>query len=359
VRILTRYVLAEVSKTFVITLAAFVMIYVLVDFFERIDNFIEAGAKLSYMLVYILFKLPLVIDQMTPVAVLMSTIISLGLLARGNEIIALKASGVSPARVVLPVMGLCLFISLASFFNSETIVPYTNRRFNAIWKSQVQKKAPKLVHRYESMWYKGDDTIYNIRLFDAATETLYGVVVTQFDRDFHTTQRIHARKALWKGGQWRFFEGTVKTRQPDGAFAVSTFSETSFSLPETPADFAAGVTPSDEMGFRDLKRYARKIEREGYNARTYWVDMHVKLAFPCISLIMGLVGTALALRKEKGRGAAAGIGIGFAVVALYLVIFQLAKTLGYTGILPPVAAAWASNGLFITIGTWLTVCVTR
>jgi len=359
VSILTRYVLREFAKIFVITLLSFVMIYILVDFFERIDNFIEAGAPLRYMVFYILFKLPLVLDQMTPVAVLMSTLIALGLMAGGNEIIALKAAGVSPMRVVSPMLCFAVFISVLSFLNSESVVPYTNRRFNAIWKTHVQKQGPEFVSKYESLWYKGRDAIYNIRTFDVANETLFGVVINQFDGDFSISRRIHARRAVWQNGLWHFYEGTVKSRLPDGTYRVSTFSSMTYALRETPEDFKKGAKPSDEMGFRELRRYARKISDEGYNATTYWVDANVKLAFPCISFIMGLVGTSLALRREKGRGIASGIGLGFAIVVLYLVAFELFKTLGYTDIIPPALAAWAANILFATIGGFLLVNVSR
>jgi len=357
--ILTRYILREFIKIFAIVLLAFVLIYVLVDFFERIDNFIEAGTKLRYMMIYILFKLPLIIDQMVPVAVLLGTIITLGLLARGNEIIALKASGVAPVRLILPLLILAMFIGLISLINSESIVPYTNRRFNTIWKVHVKKESPGFTYKYESLWYKRQDAIYNIRTFDVVAKTLVRVVINQFDRDFRIKQRIHARRAVWKVGGWHFLNGTVKQRQQDGSYTVSTFSEMTFPLYETPDDFKKGVKPSDEMGFRELRRYAQKIEREGYSARIYWVDMHIKLAFPCISLIMSLVGAALSLRKEKGRGVAAGIGIGFAIVALYLVTFELFRTLGYTGILPPVVAAWASNILFAAVGTCMFLYTSR
>jgi lipopolysaccharide export system permease protein len=353
--ILTRYILDELIKIFMITLGAFVMIYVLVDFFERIDNFIEAGARLHFMFLYIMFKLPLVVGQMTPVAVLMSTIITIGLLARSNEIIALKASGVSPFKVIFPLLFFALLVSIISFVNSESIVPYTNRRFNAIWKTYVQKTGPEFVSKYESLWYKGKDSIYNIRTFDVAAETLFGVVVNQFDGNFVTKRRIQSRRAVWTDGHWLFFDGTIKKREADGSYTVSTFTQEAFPLKETPEDFKKGVKPSDEMGFRELRRYAQKIADEGYSARTYWVDMQVKLAFPCISLIMGMVGASLALRKEKGRGAAAGIGIGFIIVALYLVSFELFKTLGYTGIVPPLVAAWGANLLFGTIGTYLII----
>ena len=351
--ILTRYILGELIKIFMMTLGAFVMIYILVDFFERIDNFIEAGAKLHFMVLYILFKLPLVVDQMTPVAVLMSTIITIGLLARSNEIIALKASGVSPFKTIHPMLFFALFVSAMSFINSDSIVPYTNRRHNAIWNTHVQKTAPEFVSKYESLWYKGKGSIYNIRTFDVAAETLFGVVVNQFDENFVTNRRIHCKRAVWKDGLWHFFDGTIKIRGSDGSYRVSNFTKRTFALNETPEDFKKGVKPSDEMGFQELRRYAQKIAEEGYSARTYWVDMQVKLAFPCISLIMGLVGVSLALRKEKGSGVASGIGIGFVIVALYLVSFELFKTLGYTGIVPPVVAAWGANLLFGTIGTYL------
>lgn len=357
--ILTRYILREITKIFVIILLAFVMIYVVVDFFERIDNFIEAGVHLHYMLIYIFFKLPLVVDQMTPVAMLMSTIIGIGLLARGNEIIALKASGVSPFKIIFPLLMLGSFISFMSFINSDLIVPYTNRRVNAVWKTYVEKESPEFVHKYESLWYKGRDAVYNIRTFDAAAETLLGVVINQFGQDFRITQRIHAQRAVWKDGRWHFLDGTIKRRQDDGTYSVSTFSEMTLALHETPEDFKKGVKPSDEMGFKELRRYAEKIEREGYSARTYWVDTHIKLAYPCISFVMGLIGIALAFRKEKGRGVAAGIGIGFAIIAMYLVTFELFRTLGYTGIVSPFLAAWASNILFATVGACLILYTSR
>jgi lipopolysaccharide export system permease protein len=254
---------------------------------------------------------------------------------------------------------MAFIITVLSYINSETIVPHTNRRFNDIWKTKVRKEAQDLVYRYESLWYKGDNVMYNIRTYDATDETIYGVIVTSFDPAFRPTRRIHAKRAVWQGNRWIFMEGIVKTRQQDGSYSVHPFSERSFHFTETPEDFKRGVKPSDEMGFRELRDYANKVEKEGYRATSYWVDMHVKLAFPFISIIMGIVGSALALRKEKGRGVAGGIGIGFAIVALYLILFQLSKTLGYTSILPPIVAAWASNALFATIGTWLLLATNR
>lgn len=350
--ILTKYILREYTKSFVLTLLAFVMIYVLVDFFERVDNFIEAGQAIQFMPLYVLLKLPLIVDQMTPVSVLMAVIITLGLLARENEVIALKASGISPFRLVTPLLLMAGILGVLSFFNSEFIVPYTNRGLNTIWNVHVEKQSPEFIHRYDSLWYRGDKTIYSIRTFDAVNDTLYGMIMTEFDGAFKIKRRIHAKSVVWKGGNWEFQNGTIKERR-NGSYEIEVFSNLVLSLPETPEDFKQGVKPSDEMGFRQLRHYARELEQEGYRANTYWVDMHVKLAFPFISFIMALVGSALALRKERGQGIAAGIGIGFIIVALYLVMFELSRTLGYAGVLPAMVAAWAPNLIFAAIGTYL------
>ncbi|MCD6139076.1 MAG: LPS export ABC transporter permease LptG [Deltaproteobacteria bacterium] len=357
--ILTRYILREFTKMFIIALLAFLMIYVVVDFFERIDNFVEAGAGSRYMLLYIFFKLPLILEQMLPVAVLLATLVALGLLARSNEIVAMKASGISPLRLTTPLLICGLVISVLSLMNSELVVPYTNRRVNSIWRNHVEKESPEFSHKYEALWYRGKDIIYNIRSFDDVSNTLFGVVVNQFDPDFRVKQRIHARRAIWENGHWLFLDGTIKQRQRDGGYTVSTFSEKVFPLSETPDDFKKGGNPSDEMSFTELRRYAQKVENEGYSARSYWVDMHIKLAFPCISFIMILIGASLALWKEKGRGVAAGIGIGFVIIALYLVTLELTRTLGYSGILPPIIAAWASNILFAMVGAYLLLCAHR
>ncbi|RLA86880.1 MAG: hypothetical protein DRG34_06075 [Deltaproteobacteria bacterium] len=111
-RVISRYIILELIKIIAICLGVVIALYLVIDFFERIDDFLEAKLPLSLALRYFLLKLPLIVQQGIPMGVLMGTLISLGLMARSNELLALKAAGVSPALVVGPILTLALLLSL-------------------------------------------------------------------------------------------------------------------------------------------------------------------------------------------------------------------------------------------------------
>ncbi len=351
-KIITRYISKEFLKLFAITFMTFVMLYMLVDFFEKIDNFIETGST-EYAPTYFIHKLPFVAVQMAPVAILMSTIITLGIFSKNHEIIAMKANGISLFRIGAPFIVTALIITIINFTISELIVPHTNRKVNEIWRYHVKKKPPELIYKHEQLWYKGENTIYNIRSFNSRTKTLEGVIINQFDRDFRLVRRIQAHSATWRTDYWAFYNGVVKERDENGSYRITPFKEKNFSLVESPEDFEQVAKYSDEMGFAELREYAKKIAREGYDACRYLVDMHIKLSFPFICVIMSLIGIPLALRKEKGVGIATGIGISLGIILLYLATSVIARTLGYSEVVPPVVAAWFANILFGTIGLFL------
>ncbi len=352
--IITRYISKEFLKLFAITFSAFVMLYMLVDFFEKIDDFIEAKAT-EHALTYFIYKVPFVSVQMAPMAALMSTIITLGIFSRNHEIIAMKANGISLFRIGAPFIAIALIITTISFITSEFIVPYANRKVNTIWRSHVKKKPHELIYKSKQLWYKGENAIYNIRSFNSRTKTLEGVIINQFDSNFRLIRRIQAHSATWEKDHWSFHNGIVKEADKNGSYKIITFKEKIFDLVETPNDFKREVKYSDEMGFAELREYAKKIINEGYDACRYLVDMHIKLSFPFICVIMSLIGIPLALRKEKGVGTATGIGISLGITLLYLVTLVVARTLGYSGVVPAVVAAWFANILFGTIGLFLLV----
>src|SRR5262249_22378876 len=92
---IARHLIVEFLRTFALTLAAFVAIYVIADFFDRFDDFLRSGVGVGTIVEAFLYRIPLVISQITPIAVLASALIGLGLLARNNEFVALRSCGVS------------------------------------------------------------------------------------------------------------------------------------------------------------------------------------------------------------------------------------------------------------------------
>jgi lipopolysaccharide export system permease protein len=345
-RVISSYISLELAKIIAICLGAFIAIYLVIDFFERIDDFLEAKLPLTLALHFFILKLPLVVQQGIPMAVLMGTLITLGLMARSNELMVLKASGISPLHVVGPIVTLALLASMLDFAFSEYLVPLTSTRANYIWNVRVMNRPLPTSFSEEKVWYKSGQVIYNIRVLHAKRGLLEGVTIHMFDSNFRLTSRLDARRGEWDGQSWVFSQGIFIQRTADGNFTTENFQSRRFDLKERPQDFQHLEKDSEEMTLGELARYVAEIESEGYDSSRYRVDFHAKIAFPFTSLIMALLGIGVALYQGKKGGIAVGVAASVALAFIYFLMFQFMLSIGYTGILQPVVVAWTPNILF-------------
>ena len=131
---------------------------------------------------------------------------------------------------------------------------------------------------------------------------------------------------------------------------VKVFPEMNRSLQITPADLNTVARHPSEMGFNELRRYIREIEKDGYDATAPKVDLHAKIAFPFTCLIMGLIGLSVAARGRVREGLVAGIIYGIGIIFIYWILYSFCLSLGYGGLLPPYIAAWCANFVFTCFG---------
>ncbi|MBW1708668.1 MAG: LPS export ABC transporter permease LptG [Deltaproteobacteria bacterium] len=352
-RVVNRYLLKEFIRILAIILLSFVLLYLIVDFLEKIDNFLEASVPLTKVGYYYLMSIPEIIFNVSPVGVLVSVMISLGLLARHSEVVALKAGGFSLLRISVPFLGIAILFSLIMFGLAEAVIPYTSARTNYIWNVEVEKRQDVSSGRYKDVWYKGEGIIYNCQVYDQRARILEGVSLFRLNDKFAVYERIEAKKAQWKDDHWLFSQGLVKTYLDDGRIELKHFDQAVFAIPEMFGDFSRVMRPPEEMDFKSLLDYANRMEAEGHDPVRYWVDLHFKIAFPVICFVMTLIGLPIALWKEKGGGIALGIGAGIGLSFVYFIFLGLSRSLGYTGLLPPAISAWLPNVFFMLLGSFL------
>ncbi|MBU1277193.1 MAG: LPS export ABC transporter permease LptG [Proteobacteria bacterium] len=352
-RILALYVAREFLKLFAFLVVGFVAIFSLFDFIEKVDNFMEAGVPGSAMLSYFLLQVPEVTALMIPMAILMASILSLGLMAKKNEIVAVKSSGISIFRLSMPIVLLSLVLALGVALINEVVLPITKSRTNFIWNVRVEKQPGKLYQK-ERFWYKGQNSIYQVGFYQPDSQSLAEVTCYRFGPQFTMNERIDAKRARYLGGKWMFFDGLYQRRLPGGGYSAQIFDQLEVALPEKPADFSRLNKPSEEMSLGELAHYVAKQERLGFDPLRQRVDMQAKLSFPFVCLIMALIGIPLAMFKEKGRFLPAAVLIGLGVALFYWVGFSYTKSIfGYTGVLPPVIAAWLPNLFFGLVGVFM------
>lgn len=347
--ILTRYLTREIIKHCCIVLAVVSTIFLAVDFFENIDDFLEAGVSITSALWYFLFRIPFVIALVLPIGLLLSVLITFGIMSKRNELIALKSSGISIFHLFKPVATLGFLSTLLLFCLSESVVPAAMSRANRIWLRDVEKVSA-LATREKNIWIKGEHAVFNVVQYDPVNQVMYGFSAHYVDDHFRLIKRLDAEQGHFKGNQW-VFENLLSqeldpaTGEPD----VSFLDRQALTIELLPDDLKQ-VAESEEMSFRALRSLIQKVETEGYDANRYRVDLHKKIAFPVVCLIMCFVGTGIAVRGKLKEGLPVIIAYGMTIAFLYYIVLSLCVSLGYGEILPPVVAAWAANLLFLCGG---------
>jgi lipopolysaccharide export system permease protein len=347
--VVARHVVRQFLGAFALTLASFIAIYVLVDFFDRLDSFLRHDAPAGAIVRSFLFKLPLVVTQVTPIAVLVGGLVGLGLIARQNEFVALRACGVSVWQIAAPLLALAALISVAAFAWNEAVVPGSARRWHAIENLEIKKRGVATIFTGREVWYHGRVGFYNIARVSPRRRMLYGLSIYQLGPDFRPLRVIEAESAEWDGGRWNLNNAHTIDLGDEG-LREARDTPPNFTLPETLDDFRAVSVEPEELSFGMLRRQIKDLRRKGVDTSESWVDLHLKLALPAASAMMMLLAVPLTAAGTRVTSFATSIGLGFAVGFGYFVLVAFARTLGQTGGLPPAVAAWAANTVFALVG---------
>ena len=348
--IVDKYLAREILKCLVVVLAVVVSLFVIAEFFNKADNFMEAGLPISRLIRYLQLKLPQIIAQITPIGLLLAVLIALGLMNKNNEIIALKSGGVSVYYLLRPVLTIAVFLAILLFSLSEIVVPITISKANKIWLMEVKNK-PTITSKQRNIWIKGHRAIYFIQYFNPQNQTISGVILNFFDKEFKLTRRVDAKKGLYVQGKWVFYDSMEQVLDEESAiYNVRLHSQKAENVDFLPEDLMRVFKKSDEMNIAELFTYIKEVELEGYDATTFRVDFHARFAYPVLSIIVCLMGTGIAVKRKSREGPSVSIAFGAAMVFLYWVLHSFCLSLGYGGLLPPVISAWISNIIFLCYG---------
>lgn len=346
-RVLHRYIIREYLKIFSLSLSSLILIYMVVLFFQKMNLFHRYQAPFYLMFEYLLYKIPEATFQWTiPYSVLLTTLLTLGMLSRHSEITAFKAGGISLYRITFPLIFIVFLISFFSFLGNDYLVPFTNKKTRYLLDVKVRKEPPTSFFKNYKIWYHSDHRILNIQLLDLKKKALRGVTIYEFDDQFQCVQRIDANGAEWVDGKWRFYEGAMRDFDKSGSVQMTLFKEMDIPMKEDWESFQKIERSSGEMNYAELRTYIQKIQTSGYDATRYLVDLNSKLSYPLLNLIMVLIGIPFALKTGRSGGVALSIGVSVMIGFAYGITFYIFLSFGRSGILSPFISAWIPTTLF-------------
>lgn len=347
---LSRYLVTIFLKTFAMVMAAATGLFLVVDFFQRIGQLSRYQTELSTIAAYFLLKLPGIVAEIYPVVALLSVLISIGLLARNREILAMHACGVSTWQLAAPLMGTAAVISFVVLLWSEAVVPGASERSHFINDVEIKNKPHQGLFNASSIWFQNKQGFVNLDYFDANRKAVYGMTLYETAPTFAIERVIEISSLLWRDGMWEIGEGTVKNIGPHGEVVSRPLEAGELVIEETPDDFTHRPRRPREFSYGQLQKQIAVLETKGLRAEELLVDLHLKLAWPFSGLVVVLLALPLAVRGGRHGGLAANVGIGMVVGFAFWVTMAVAISAGRTGGLSPVVAAWTANGIFTLLG---------
>lgn len=351
-KLIDRYILRTFLVPLGYCLAAFSLIFIIFDLTDNLPEFLKAQTPLVKVLQFYLILLPSVLIYIVPVSLMLAVLYSLTQLTRHNEITAMRASGINLYRIVFPFFAAGLLSSAAVSAVHETLGARS-----AFWSHQF----------INLQYHEGDESVYEARnlghrntdeyrtwlvgRFHTKTFDLDNVEVIQQRTNHVDFARITARHAEWLDGRWWFYDVRIQRYNERGdpvGLPVYVRRREMAEFNETPDDFMNEIKDPEFLATYEILHYIKTHPLSDKRTAQLMVDFHHRLAMPWACLIVTMIGIPFGTHTAR-RGAFLGVALTIGLFFGYYAIMMVFESMGKNMTLPPAAAAWGANGLFLVI----------
>ncbi len=353
--VLDLYLIRQFLGVLFLCLFAATSLFLVFELFEKMRVFMGHQSTFVQALAYLLLKVPLIIHLMTPVAVLVAALLSVGRLSQLSEITAMRACGASILSLARPLLMAGALVAVLMFIAGETVVPWATRRSEEIYHLDIKKKDIKGNFSRTNFWYRENNKFYSIGYYDSRRKMLTGISTFEMDNNFGLQKRIDANEVTWSANPligWSMKNVVEILPHGEGNFEVSSFYRAPLMLNKSPSDFNMERSP-ETLSYQDLKAYLSKLSQEGVPVTKYLVDLAAKISFPLVNIIVVLVAFPFALIPARSGNLSASFVAGVSIGFGYYVVHAVSMSLGAAELLPVVLSAWTANIILGIIGGYL------
>lgn len=346
------YLLRRFVRAFCATLVVVILLHLMGDVFGRVDNLMGSDATLANAVAFFLYRLPLLISRSIGFAALFAAFLSLGALARRNELVALGACGVSLHRITVPLLLASLGISAGTFLWNETTVPLATRQAKFVYDVKVRNAQLQSVFHNKQIWIRSGDSFIRADDFDTTAGTLRGLSIYRTTPQFRLAGLIESPAALWNGirwvpeggKEWRFLDdGTVERHSLGGRLPLN----------ERPEDFHIFARSPNEFSYAELKERIGSLRRKGVDTVRDTVNLHTKVAVPLATPITILLALAIAVKPGRKDSIARNLALSAVIGFSYWVLLGFCVSLGRADAIQPWVAAWLPNMVMGSLSVFL------
>lgn len=353
-KLLDRYIIRQMTMHFLLIITALTSLYLLVDAFERLDNFQERGLPLSLAFRYFLMKIPVILDQISPVSLLLSGIITLGLLVNRRELQSLNAAGIAKFRVVIPFGIAALVCTTLGLAAGQWLLPPAGMEMNRIWQQDVLGEKGLGTVREGVTFFRGRQGIYSFTANSPTHQDFSNFRYQEFPGAGGPGMSMYAQTASYAAGNWQLKNGQIRSRGTNSE--VDHFKEKTILLPESPAAFQRSVSLDFGQPLFSLLRQA--FDSSQPDQHKSMVEINRRLSFLLLGIPLLWLALPVILCFEMGRS---GINLAFAIpisaggAFIVWALWSGMQAMAQTAVISTVAASWSIHCLCLAGGAILMI----
>jgi LPS export ABC transporter permease LptG len=345
------YLIKSFVSIYFMVQASLLMMLLLLEYTQIARAAQRNGVDSDVVFRYLLYKIPEVLGLSMFICLLIAVLIQFAIMSKNSEVTVIRAGGGSLQRLCLPLVFVGLLASLFSFYMENQFMPQSNRLALAM-RNKIMNNQDALFAR--DVWLKRPSgEILNYTIYDQRERALKGVRLYRLP----IGEGANPNRLEYFNLPSLAYNGSWAADQPGSSWSVDLSGEDpgmrpraveegeTFDLNLNMDDLSQRKRRASEFSIAELRDYVRYLQELGYDETHYRTEFYAKFAKPFLPLIMMLLAMPLGFQFGR-RGTFFGVGTGLIVGLAFFGLFELALSLGSSGILAPVAAAWSAVTLF-------------
>lgn len=351
-KILTKHILKAIAGPLFGGIFAFTSVFLGM----QLITLLRMAEEYHFPLIFTLKLLSLLIPQYVTIgasiSVLFAVLLGIGNLTGHSETIAMRAGGLSYAKLATPILIVGLSVSIAGVLMNEYLVPVSLQTYDKMKVEAMSKEARGTIYQFNKAFHDKDmQKLIYADTYEPKAKEFHNIVIQELVHSkLHRT--ISAAVMYWDGKGWYFTQAQIYQYATDSLFPITVDKgRVNYDLNITPKEIEQIDVSPEEKSISELNNYIKKFAK-GVERQQLLVDLNNKLAIPFASLVFAILGTPLALRPQR-RTNAAGFGLCIIYILVWYGFMGLGSSLARGGSIPAFLGAWLPNIVLAGYGLYV------
>ncbi|MDL1984404.1 MAG: LPS export ABC transporter permease LptF [Deltaproteobacteria bacterium] len=358
--IIYKYIFKEMIPPFVINLLFFNFIFLLTKILDITNMIVNYRISLFDVMLLLIYSMPHFLEFVIPMSVMTTVLLTFFRLSSDNEIVALKAGGVSIYKLLPPVLLFCLIGCMLTGFMTIYGLSWGRLSFKkltyevALSNVNIGMKERTFNDNFEGvMLYMNkidlkNKALMDIFIEDQRTRNIISTIVAPRGEIYSEPDKLLFHL--------RLHNGTINQVDIEN----KTVHSITFDTYDINLDLKKSVTTKKErkdekeMSIAELNKYLKDTVNKDAKYYAALIEFHRKFSIPFACFALGLLGVPLGVRSKSAKRAF-GLGFGLIFFLLYYLMLSAGWVFGEAGVYPPLIGMWMPNIVIGGIGLYLFV----